>query len=189
MWALISGPASSRRFRIPGTWRSRSSMTSATVEPATSSRRGDPGKRAMSERGRWTIARGPPEGTRRPVRGRAALLGRGERDRPDRPGVAGMGGHREAEVGWQPGADLLPLAAAVGRAVDAAVGLLVEVLAAGGGHDQLVDALAELGVAVLGVELGPDALVARLPCRPTVPRLERADGRDPDPHAVAILGV
>src|SRR3970282_150673 len=49
-----------------------------------------------------------------------------------------------------------------------------------GGGRELVDALAGDGVRVR-VEVGPDALVAWFPGRATVPRLEDADRRDPDP--------
>ena len=99
-----------------------------------------------------------------------------------------MGGHGKAELGREPSRDLLPLLAAVGRPVDAAVVLLVEVLAPVGRHHQLVHALPELGVDVR-LEARPNARVARLPRRPAVAGLEHADRRDADPHAVRVLPV
>ncbi len=99
-----------------------------------------------------------------------------------------MGCHGKAEVGGKRAGDLLPLLATIVRAVHPAVVLLVEVLTTIGRHHELVDALAELGVA-LGRELGPDAAIAGRPGRAPVARLERADRRDPDPDASRVGGV
>ena len=109
-----------------------------------------------------------------------------ERDDPERVGVARMGHHREPEVGRQVAGDLLPRRRPVVRAIDAAVVALVERLRLAGGHRELVDALAGLREAVLRVELGADADVARLPRLAAVARLEDADGRDPDPRPVGV---
>ena len=96
-----------------------------------------------------------------------------------------MGDHREAELAGQSRGQVVPRPAAVVRAVLAAVVLLVEPLGRPGGHHQLVDALAGLRRRA-GHEVGPDALVARLPGRPAVGRLERPDGRDRDPHPIRV---
>ena len=120
-----------------------------------------------------------------PVGHEPALLGRGQRDHPGRQRVARVGDHREAELARQAGRDVLPGQPAVRRAVLAAVVLLVEPLRVAGGHDQLVDALAGLRVWIRH-EVGPDAVVARLPGRPAVARLERADRRDRHPHPVRV---
>ena len=108
-------------------------------------------------------------------------LGRRERDHPGRGRVARVGDHREAEVRREAARDLRPRRAAVVGAVDAAVVLLVERLGLAGRRHELVDALAELRRRP-GDEVGADAAVPRLPRRPAVARLERPDGRDPDPH-------
>src|SRR5438552_11475639 len=71
-----------------------------------------------------------------------------QRDDPDRLGVARMGGHRKAELARQPGRDLLPASATVVRSINAAVILLIERPVPVWGHDEFVDALAELRISV-----------------------------------------
>src|SRR5204863_2449373 len=81
-----------------------------------------------------------------------------------------------------------PLPAAVGRPVHAAMVLLVEVLAAIGGHDELVDALAEVRVLLaFRHESGANTLVPRRPAPPAVGAFERADGADAHPHPIGIV--
>ncbi len=124
-----------------------------------------------------------------PVDHEATLVRLGHGDRPDGLRVAGVGTHREAELGWQPLGDLLPLAAAVGRSVDAAVVLLVQVLTAVRGHDELVHALPEVGVLLaLRHEPGAHAGIARLPRSAAVLGLEGADRGDADPDPIRVIG-
>ena len=80
------------------------------------------------------------------------------------------------------------VSAAVGRAVLAAVVLLVEPLRIAGGHHELVDALPGDRQRVRH-EIGPDAGVARLPGQAAVTGLERPDRRDRDPHPVRVGGM
>ena len=100
-------------------------------------------------------------------------------------GIARVGDHREAELAREARGDVLPGQPTVGRAVLAAVVLLVEPLGLARGHDQLVDALAGDRVGIRH-EVGPDAAVARLPARAAVAGLERADRRDRHPHPVSV---
>ena len=89
----------------------------------------------------------------------------------------------------QAGRDLLPLAAAVGRAVYAAMVLLVEQLAAVRRPSRACGRTGRSLGRGPGIEVGADALVARLPGRATVARLERPDGGDADPHPIRVGGV
>src|SRR3990170_6323633 len=66
--------------------------------------------------------------------------------------------------------------------------LLVEVLAAIGGHHELVDALPEFRVGIWG-EAGADAAIARLPGEAAVACLERADRGDTDPQPGRVGAV
>src|SRR3990170_2848555 len=66
--------------------------------------------------------------------------------------------------------------------------LLVEVLAAIGGHHELVDSLPEFRVGIWG-EAGADAAIARLPGEAAVACLERADRGDADPQPGRVGAV
>src|SRR5439155_19733041 len=93
-----------------------------------------------------------------PARG-DAVLGALLRHDPRRVRVARMNREREAEAARQAVAvEPLPRVAAVVRAVDAAVVLLPEPLRLLGMREQLVDALADLGVRVVRKEVGGDVL-------------------------------
>src|SRR3954464_7818698 len=99
-----------------------------------------------------------------------------------------MDRQREPEVGRQIAGDLGPCRTAVLRTVDTAVVLLEEPCGIAGIDVQLVHALAEVGRRS-GVEVRADTLVAGLPRRAAVGCLERADGRDADPHVIGVRWI
>ena len=102
-------------------------------------------------------------------------------------GSRGWVDQREAELAGQRRCAVMSVQVAppsVERYMPAVV-LLVERLGLAGRHRELVDALAGLRVRVRA-EVGADALVARLPGRAAVARLEHADRRDPDPRPLRV---
>ena len=178
-----------RRCRRAGRCSSRSRPRPDRARRGPSPRGGRRGRHPAGEPG---VAADPAvAAVVRPPHGRlaighvAAAVVAVERDRPDRPRIAWVGDHREAELAGQTGGDLLPREAAVERAVLAAVVLLVEVLWLAGGHDQLVDALPGDRHRIR-LKSARTPRVARLPGRPAVARLERAHGRDRHPHPIRV---
>src|SRR5262249_17864331 len=95
---------------------------------------------------------------------------------------------REAEVGRQVAADLVPGLAGVVAAHDVPVLLHEQDVGARPVHGDAVNAVADLGVRV-GDVVRTQPPVDRLPGLATIVRPERAGGRDGDVHALGILWI
>src|SRR5215217_5298857 len=106
----------------------------------------------------------------------------------DRLGLVRVDGDREAEVGGEVPADLVPLLARVVRAHDVPVLLHEERVGPGRVHRDAVDAVADLLVLVRELA-GAEALVDRLPRLTAVIGAEGAGRRYGDVHPVGVLGI
>ena len=125
-----------------------------------------------------------------PPVGRDAVLGPDLGDHPGRIGIGRVECEAEAEAARETvTVQSLPALAAVVGAVDAAVVLLPQAPRPFRMRAQLVHALAELGIRVVGQEVRECALVARHPRLAAVIGAEDAGRRDADPELFGRLLV
>src|SRR5581483_584902 len=139
------------------------------------------------------VARSPDRrgGVGRKAAGRIAV----QRQRPDGVRIARMNADGKAEGRRQAFGAIVPAAAAVARAPDAVVVLLVENVASAWRADLVVNAVPDFAIARPGrvlagaARLGVGEAIAALPCCPAVLAGKHPGGRDADPEFFPVLRI